>query len=82
MRSRGSKEHPPSAEHRLWLSYPALILCIVGFAEFLVTLGQATPGQWNVRPDIGLGITGTGNQMFTTVLFTCKYLTYKPVTIS
>ncbi|KAF7560761.1 hypothetical protein G7046_g3381 [Stylonectria norvegica] len=70
IRNRGSKNRVPPAEQRLWLSYPALVLCIAGLTTFLVTLGKSRPGQWNVHPDIGLGITAAGNQMFTTVLFT------------
>lgn len=59
-------------EVHLWLAYPAYVLCIAGFAVFLVTLEQASVGQWNIRPDIGLAICAAGNQMMTTVLFTCE----------
>ncbi|KAK0886973.1 hypothetical protein LTR02_017664 [Friedmanniomyces endolithicus] len=73
-RNRGrAKKHDgavPPAENRLWFSYPAFGLCIAGFVVFLVTLAQATPGVWNIRPNIGLAICAAGNQMQTTALFT------------
>lgn len=62
---------PPLPERRLWLFYPALGFCFAGITVFLVTLDQATEGKWNVRPDIGLALAGLGNQMSTTILFTC-----------
>ncbi|KAH8892862.1 putative MFS transporter [Thozetella sp. PMI_491] len=61
---------PARPERRLWLLYPALGICVAGLVVFLVTLDEATPGQWNVRPNIGLALAGLGNQMSTTIFFT------------
>lgn len=72
-RARTSKTAESMAsEHHLNLAYPAYALCITGFVVFLVTLDQAEIGQWNIRPDVGLAICAAGNQMMTTVLFTCE----------
>ena len=62
--------YPPAAR-RLWIFYPAFGFCVAGLTVFLVTLSQATAGRWNIRPDIGLAFAGLGNQMSTTILFTC-----------
>jgi hypothetical protein len=61
-----------ASEHHLNLAYPAYALCISGFVVFLVTLDEAELGRWNIRPDTGLAICAAGNQMMTTVLFTCE----------
>ena len=73
-RNRRTRRNPSAIrpEHHLWLAYPAYALCIAGFVVFCVTLEQAAEGRWNIRPDIGLAICAAGNQMMTTVLFTCK----------
>lgn len=58
----------PEPEFRLWLSYLAIVLAVVGSAVFLVCLGQAT--HWTVVPLVGAAIAGVGNQIVTTVLIT------------
>jgi hypothetical protein len=59
----------PEPEFRLWLSYIAYPLNIIGVALFLALLGR--PGSnWTVRPDVGAAIASGGNQIATTVLFT------------
>lgn len=60
----------PDPEYRLWLSYPGIILTIVGTIVFLVCTEQAPNGNWVVSPIIGTGIGAFGNQMVTTVMIT------------
>lgn len=60
----------PAPEYRLWLSYPGLLLTIVGFIVFCIQLQNATPMQWNITPIIGAAIAACGNQIITTVLIT------------
>lgn len=59
----------PEPEFRLWLSYIAYPLNIVGVAIFLALLGTAG-SSWTIGPDIGIAIGTTGNQIATTVLIT------------
>ncbi|KAL4807270.1 major facilitator superfamily domain-containing protein [Aspergillus unguis] len=60
----------PEPEYRLWLSYPGIILAIVGVIVFLVCTQQAPEGHWKVSPIIGTAIAAFGNQLVTTVLVT------------
>ncbi|KAL4965708.1 putative MFS transporter [Aspergillus stella-maris] len=60
----------PAPEFRLWLSYPGVLLTIVGVIVFLVCTQQADEGHWQVSPIIGTGIAAFGNQLVTTVLVT------------
>ncbi|KAJ5620147.1 major facilitator superfamily domain-containing protein [Penicillium lagena] len=61
--------HPPP-ERRLWLSYPGFILTTVGIAIFCVTLDEATPLHWTIKPIIGIAIGGFGVQIVTTICIT------------
>lgn len=71
MRRRERKiQHKPDPEYRLWLSYPGVILTIVGAIVFLVCTQQAAPNHWVVSPIIGTAIAAFGNQLVTTVLVT------------
>lgn len=56
-------------EFRLWLSYVAYLLSIIGTAIFLV-LFRTTGSKWTIGPDIGAVIAAVGNQIATTVLIT------------
>lgn len=60
----------PEPEFRLWLSYPGVLLTIVGVVVFLVCTQQAAEGHWEVSPIIGTAIAAFGNQVVTTVLVT------------
>ncbi|KAL4923077.1 major facilitator superfamily domain-containing protein [Aspergillus undulatus] len=60
----------PEPEFRLWLSYPGVVLTIVGVIIFLVCTQQSDEGHWQVAPIIGTGIAAFGNQVVTTVLVT------------
>ena len=62
--------HRPLPEYRLWLSYPGILLTIVGVIVFLVQTQFAGEGHWNISPVIGIAIAGAGNQIVTTVLIT------------
>jgi len=71
MRRRGRQiDGTPEAEYRLWLSYAGFALTICGLVVFLVQTDHATHGKYNVTPIIGVGISGAGNQIVTTVLVT------------
>lgn len=68
----GTKRHGgvrPPAEFRLWLSYLAIPLAIIGTSVFLVFIDEAG-SHWTVVPDVGAAIAATGNQIATTVLIT------------
>ncbi|KAL4737006.1 major facilitator superfamily domain-containing protein [Aspergillus similis] len=60
----------PEPEFRLWLSYPGVLLTIVGVVVFLVCTQQAAEGHWEVSPIVGTAIAAFGNQVVTTVLVT------------
>lgn len=60
----------PEPEYRLWLSYPGVILTIIGVIVFLVCTQQAPKGHWQVSPIVGTAIAAFGNQVVTTVLVT------------
>ncbi|KAL2832819.1 major facilitator superfamily domain-containing protein [Aspergillus cavernicola] len=60
----------PEPEFRLWLSYPGVILAIVGVIVFLVCTQQAAEGHWQISPIIGTAVAAFGNQLVTTVLVT------------
>ncbi|KAL4944531.1 hypothetical protein BDV06DRAFT_220155 [Aspergillus oleicola] len=66
----------PAPEYRLWLSYPGVLLTIVGVIVFLVCTQQADEGYWQVSPIIGTGIAAFGNQLVTTVLVTYAVNSY------
>jgi len=71
MRRRGRQiDGKPEAEYRLWLSYAGFALTICGLVVFLVQTDHAAQGKYNVTPIIGVGISGAGNQIITTVLVT------------
>ncbi|BCS18325.1 putative MFS transporter [Aspergillus puulaauensis] len=60
----------PEPEFRLWLSYPGIVLAIVGVIVFLVRTQQAPEGHWQVSPIVGTAIAAFGNQLVTTVMVT------------
>ncbi|RDH36959.1 benzoate 4-monooxygenase cytochrome P450 [Aspergillus welwitschiae] len=62
-------QRPVAPEFRLWISYPGIILTIVGVVIFLVQLDHAS-SQWNITPLVGVTIAAVGNQIVTTVSFT------------
>ena len=74
--SRGGRKDSPPPEQRLWFSYPAFALSIAGFVIFAVTLDRSAAGVWNIRPNVGLAICAAGNQMLTTALFTCEFVSF------
>ncbi|GIC85056.1 putative MFS transporter [Aspergillus udagawae] len=60
----------PEPEYRLWLTYPGIILTIVGVIVFLVCTQQAPEGHWVISPIIGTAIAAFGNQLVTTTAIT------------
>lgn len=58
-------------EQRLWLSHIGSVLSIVGLTIFLVTLAEATPMHWTIKPIIGIAFAGFGVQIITTICITC-----------
>jgi hypothetical protein len=60
----------PEPEYRLWLTYPGVILTIVGVIVFLVCTQEAPEGHWVVSPIIGTAIAAFGNQLVTTTAIT------------
>ncbi|KAL4867420.1 hypothetical protein BDV12DRAFT_209891 [Aspergillus spectabilis] len=74
MNRRARKLHMHSSraepEFRLWLSYPGVLLTIVGVIIFLVCTQNAPQGHWQVPPIVGTGVAAFGNQLVTTVLVT------------
>ncbi|EAA58038.1 hypothetical protein AN6063.2 [Aspergillus nidulans FGSC A4] len=54
----------PEPEFRLWLSYPGVLLTIIGVVVFLVCTQQAAEGHWEVSPIIGTAIAAFGNQIW------------------
>ena len=67
-KKRTGKDAEP--EFRLWLSYIAYPLAIIGVAIFLAFIANIADGGWSVTPDIGVAIAAAGNQVATTVLIT------------
>ena len=59
----------PRPEWRLWLSYIAYALSIVGITVFLVCIEQ-DHGNWTIDPQVGITVAAVGNQIATTVLIT------------
>ncbi|KAK6385749.1 hypothetical protein LTS17_001321 [Exophiala oligosperma] len=57
-------------EDRLWLSYPGIVLVVVGLVLWGVKTQQAREGHWIVSPSIGAAIASFGCQVITTVLVT------------
>lgn len=60
----------PNHEYRLWLSYPGIIMALIGTVVFFVQLNNAPTGEWNVTPLVGATIAAVGNQIVTTVMTT------------
>ncbi|KAF4255010.1 hypothetical protein KXV68_009526 [Aspergillus fumigatus] len=60
----------PEPEYRLWLTYPGVILTIVGVIVFLVCTQQALESHWVVSPIVGTAIAAFGNQLATTTVIT------------
>ncbi|KAH1654116.1 hypothetical protein KXX16_002869 [Aspergillus fumigatus] len=60
----------PEPEYRLWLTYPGVILTIVGVIVFLVCTQQALESHWVVSPIVGTAIAAFGNQLVTTTVIT------------
>ncbi|THH29771.1 hypothetical protein EUX98_g4423 [Antrodiella citrinella] len=73
----GGKRLP---EYRLLLAYPGFIFSFIGLIVWGVQLQNATPGVWNVTPDIGSGIALFGLQLVTTVCATYSIESYVPET--
>ncbi|PLB48985.1 synaptic vesicle transporter [Aspergillus steynii IBT 23096] len=63
-------QEKPDPEFRLWLSYPGIILTIVGVIIFLVCTQEAEEGHWVVPPIVGTAVAAFGNQLVTTVMVT------------
>lgn len=65
--ARRGFRHPAD---RLWFTYPASLLTIVGLMIWGVFLYKADVGHWTVRPLIGSGICACGADIICTVLTT------------
>ncbi|KAH8703385.1 major facilitator superfamily domain-containing protein [Talaromyces proteolyticus] len=57
-------------EHRLWLIYPGFALSTAGIVIFCVTLAEAEPLHWSIRPIVGTAVAGFGAQIVTTIAIT------------
>lgn len=69
LHGRKKTQRPVAPEFRLWISYPGIVLTIVGIVIFLVQLNHAS-SRWNITPLVGVTIASIGNQIVTTVSFT------------
>ncbi|KAB8259801.1 major facilitator superfamily domain-containing protein [Aspergillus pseudonomiae] len=58
----------PDPEFRLWLSYPGIVLTMVGLIVCLVCTQQASEGHWTVTPIVGTGVAAFGNQVVTAAM--------------
>ena len=58
----------PDPEFRLWLSYPGIVLTMVGLIVCLVCTQQASEGRWTVTPIVGTGVAAFGNQVVTAAM--------------
>ncbi|KAE8151135.1 major facilitator superfamily domain-containing protein [Aspergillus avenaceus] len=67
-RARHTRKRP-EPEYRLWLSYPGIVLAIVGVIVFLICTQQADE-NWVVSPIVGTAVAAFGNQLVTTVMVT------------
>ncbi|KAJ7754339.1 MFS general substrate transporter [Mycena maculata] len=67
-------------EFRLALAPPGFLLAIIGLIIWGTQLQNATPGKWNVTPDIGSAIAIFGQQLVTTVCVTYAIESYLPET--
>ncbi|KAJ7439457.1 MFS multidrug transporter [Mycena latifolia] len=63
-------------EFRLALAPPRFLLAIIGLIVWGVQLQNATPGKWNVTPDVGSAIAIFGQQLVTTVCVTYAIESY------
>jgi hypothetical protein len=57
----------------LQASYVGFICMIVGLVMFCILLSQTEPMHYNVRPIIGIGIAGFGNQIVSNFLVNCEF---------
>ncbi|PSR71886.1 hypothetical protein PHLCEN_2v12230 [Hermanssonia centrifuga] len=64
-------------EYRLPLVYPGFVLAIIGVIIWGVQLQNATPGVWNVTPDVGSAIAMFGLQIITTICTTYAIESYQ-----
>jgi hypothetical protein len=74
-RNQSKRRHggvPPAPEQRLYLTYLGFALAIAGNVIFCVTLYEAKPLHWTIKPIIGIAVSGFGSQIITTVVITCK----------
>lgn len=64
--------HHSAPEYRIFLSYIGFMVVIVGLIVFGAQM-RNIGSHYNVTPMIGVGMTGFGNQLVTTVLVTCRF---------
>ncbi|KAF8589740.1 MFS multidrug transporter [Ramaria rubella] len=57
-------------EYRLSCVYPGFVLSIVGVVVWGIQLQNATPGVWNITPDVGSAVALFGQQIVATVCTT------------
>lgn len=63
----------PSPEYRLFSTYVPFVLVIIGLIVFGVTLQKNGPKHYNVAPVVGIAIANFGNQIITSILFSCTW---------
>jgi len=74
-RTRRTGERVP--EYRLAMVYPGgFLLSIVGLVVWGVQLQNATPGVWNITPDVGSAVSIFGQQVVATVCTTYAIESY------
>jgi hypothetical protein len=61
----------PQPEYRLWSSYGPFGLVLVGLIVFGLTLQENGPKHYTVAPVVGIAVANFGNQIVTSILFSC-----------
>lgn len=75
LKSRSTQKDQSSTvklDKYLQVSYIGFICMSIGLVMFCILLDQTAPMQYNVRPIIGIGIAGFGNQVVSNFLVNCK----------
>lgn len=80
-RTVGNQRRAVNPTYYLLASYLGFVCMIVGLVVFCVLLGNTIPGHYEVRPIIGIGVAGFGNQLVSNFLINCKFALDHPVTI-
>ncbi|GAO51204.1 MFS general substrate transporter [Saitoella complicata NRRL Y-17804] len=72
-----SRTRTRTPEMRLIAAYPGFAAAIAGIVAWGVTLDQAAPGHWTIKPDIASAVAMGGLQIVTTVCTTYAVECYR-----